>query len=70
MCHQENKAYLKADDATDVWKAYVDYLDEMVVDGFFNTINCSLKFLLSNTDSKPDVLPLFVAYLELQVCDC
>jgi dynein heavy chain len=48
----------KADKTSDIWKAYVDYVDEMVVDGFFNTIHCSLKFLLDNTDAKnhPDDL--------------
>ena len=40
----------------------------MVVDGFFNTIHCSLKFLLENTESK-DLGALFEAHLELQVPD-
>ena len=40
----------------------------MVVDGFFNTIHCSLKFLLENTEAK-DVEALFEAQLELQVPD-
>ena len=65
---QENKAYFKADASSDIWKAYVDNIDEMVIDGFFNTIHCSLKFMLGNTDAKAEVLPLFVAYLELMVC--
>jgi len=48
----------KGQSTSDIWKAYVDYVDEMVVDGFFNTIHCSLKFLLDNTDPKnsPDDL--------------
>lgn len=40
----------------------------MVVDGFFNTIHCSLKFLLDNTEAK-DIESLFEAQLELQVPD-
>ncbi len=57
----------KADASTDTWKAYVDYLDDMVVDGFFNCIHCSLHYLLENTDSKTCRLPLFEARMELQV---
>lgn len=55
---QKNLELFKAEKTSDIWKAYVDYVDEMVVDGFFNTIHCSLKFLLDNTDTKfnPDDL--------------
>ena len=58
--------YFKADANSDTWKAYVDYVDEMIVDGFFDTIRCSLKFLLDNTDPKNDINPLFESQLELQ----
>ena len=51
-----------------MWRAYVDYVDEMVVDGFFNTIHCSLKYLLENTESREAPNALFEAALELQVC--
>lgn len=27
----------------------MEYVDDMVIDGFFNAIECSLKFLLDNT---------------------
>ncbi|XP_062567134.1 dynein beta chain, ciliary-like [Saccostrea cucullata] len=64
---QKNLELFKADGNTDTWKAYVDYVDEMIVDGFFNTIHCSLKFLLDQTDSKNNPTPLFEAQLELQV---
>ena len=43
---QENLELFHASADTDIWKAYVDYVDEMVVDGFFSTIHCSLQFLL------------------------
>ena len=64
---QENLELFKADADLDTWKAYVDYVDEMVVDGFFNIIHCSLSFLLENTAAKLDIGPLFQAQLELQV---
>jgi len=67
MC-QQNLELLNANEDSDVWKAYVDYVDEIVVDGFFNTIMCSLKFMLENTDAKTTTEPLYEAVLELQVC--
>lgn len=64
---KENLDLFRADSSSDIWKAYVDYVDEMVVDGFFSTIHCSLKFLLDNTEGKTEQNPLFEAHLELQV---
>jgi len=58
---------LKAQASEEIWMAYVDYMDEIIVDGFFNTIQCSLRFLVDNTESKPAIEPLFEATLELQV---
>jgi len=58
---------LRAQDDSDMWMAYVDYVDEMVVDGFFTAIQCSLKFLLDNTSPRAEAAPLFEAVLELQV---
>ena len=65
---KQNCEQFKADENTDMWKAYVDYVDEMVVDGFFNTINCSLKYMLDHTEAKQKD-PLFEAKLELQAPD-
>ena len=47
--------------------AYIDYIDEMVVDSFFNIIQCSIKFLMENTTPRPEPEPLFEACLELNV---
>ena len=69
MC-QQNQEFFKADPSTDMWKAYVDYVDEMIVDGFFNTIHCSLQYMLNNTDVKLNPNPLYEARLELQVTVC
>lgn len=46
---QENLSLFAADPTSEVWEAYVDYVDEMILDGFFNAIECSLKYLLENT---------------------
>ena len=45
----------------------MDYVDEIVVDGFFNTILCSLKFMLENTEANTTTEPFYEAVLELQV---
>ena len=66
---KENLEHFKAEELSDYWKAYVEYLDEMVVDGFFACINCSVMYLLENTDTKNQVYPLFEARLELQAPD-
>ncbi|KAF7661538.1 hypothetical protein LDENG_00259550 [Lucifuga dentata] len=66
---KSNLQLLKADPSSEEWKAYVEYIDDMVIDGFFNSIECSLKFFLDNTDKKAVVDPLFRAQLVLKVPD-
>ncbi|XP_007433956.1 dynein heavy chain 9, axonemal, partial [Python bivittatus] len=64
---KENLRLFEADPSSDVWKAYLEHIDEIILDGFFNVIECSLKYLLENTDSKADHAPLFKIQLELSV---
>ncbi|NXY46192.1 DYH9 protein, partial [Ceuthmochares aereus] len=64
---KENQSLLLADPASDVWKVYVDYVDEIVLDGFFTAIECSLKYLLENTDPKAGLAPLFEVQLDLVI---
>ena len=65
---QENLALFKADEDSNIWRMYVDYIDEITVDGFFHIIHCSLQYFLENTDaSRPNQDVLFEAKLELQV---
>ncbi|NXE97433.1 DYH9 protein, partial [Menura novaehollandiae] len=66
---KENQSLLLADPASDAWKAYLDYVDEIVLDGFFTTIECSLKYLLENTDPKAGLAPLFEVQLDLVIPD-
>uniref|UniRef100_A0A8B9TAI3 Dynein heavy chain 9, axonemal n=1 Tax=Anas platyrhynchos TaxID=8839 RepID=A0A8B9TAI3_ANAPL len=66
---KENQSLLTADPASDVWKAYVDYVDEIVLDGFFTAIECSLKYLLENTDPKAGLAPVFEVQLDLVIPD-
>ncbi|XP_009867872.1 PREDICTED: dynein heavy chain 9, axonemal-like, partial [Apaloderma vittatum] len=66
---KENQSLLLADPASDVWKAYVDYLDEIVLDGFFTAIESSLKYLLENTDPEAGLAPLLEVQLDLVIPD-
>uniref|UniRef100_A0A803SSP5 Dynein axonemal heavy chain 17 n=1 Tax=Anolis carolinensis TaxID=28377 RepID=A0A803SSP5_ANOCA len=63
----ENLRLFAADPASDVWTAYLEHVDEMVLDGFFNVIERSLKYLLENTDPKAGLAPLFKVQLDLSV---
>ncbi|XP_068007846.1 dynein axonemal heavy chain 9-like [Melanerpes formicivorus] len=64
---KENQSLLLADPASDIWKAYVEYLDEIVLDGFYSATECSLKYLLDNTDPEAGLAPLFEVQLDLVV---
>lgn len=52
-----------------MWKDYLNYLDDGVVDGFYNSILCSLNYLFYNTDKSSDIQPLLECKLELQAPD-
>ncbi|CAF0714705.1 unnamed protein product [Brachionus calyciflorus] len=64
---KENKTLLKIEqEETDIWKAYTEYVDKIVLDGFHKIIQCSLIYFLKETDyvkTSPD--PLFEAQLKL-----
>jgi dynein heavy chain, axonemal len=49
------------------WKAYVEYVDEMITDGFYAIVQCDLEFLRQETDQKKHPEPLFQVLLEVQV---
>ncbi|KAL2077982.1 hypothetical protein ACEWY4_025667 [Coilia grayii] len=66
---QKNLELFNANPSSPEWRAYVDYIDEMVIDGFFNSIESSLKFFLDNTDLRSGLAPLFEAQLDLQPPD-
>uniref|UniRef100_A0AAQ5YU21 Dynein axonemal heavy chain 17 n=1 Tax=Amphiprion ocellaris TaxID=80972 RepID=A0AAQ5YU21_AMPOC len=68
---KRNEALFRAEPSSDEWKAYVEYIDDMIIDGFFSSIECSLKFFLDNTGEHQNatVAPLFEAQLDLKVPD-
>ncbi|XP_066120408.1 dynein axonemal heavy chain 9 [Saccopteryx bilineata] len=63
---QENLGLFSADPTSNIWKTYVDYIDDMLLDGFFLAIECSLKYLLENTECKTGLNPIFEAQLSLE----
>ncbi|XP_057215442.1 dynein heavy chain 9, axonemal [Triplophysa rosa] len=67
MLLKENLSLFKADSSSAQWCSYVDYVDEMLIDGYFSGIESSLKFFLENTDQRPGLAPLFEVQLHLQV---
>ncbi|XP_007946239.1 dynein axonemal heavy chain 9 [Orycteropus afer afer] len=60
---QENLGLFSADPTSLTWKTYVSYIDDMLLDGFFLAIECSLKYLLENTENKAGITPIFEAQL-------
>ncbi|KAF5902959.1 dynein heavy chain 9, axonemal, partial [Clarias magur] len=65
---KENLTLFQADRSSAEWKSYVEYIDEMVIDGFFNSIESTLKFFLDNTaDETPGLAPLFEVHLNLEI---
>ena len=62
----ENLKLFGGQEDSDTWKSYLDYLDEIIVDGLFECVLCSLNFLLFNTDLTKDIAPFMLVKLELQ----
>ncbi|NWQ91943.1 DYH17 protein, partial [Burhinus bistriatus] len=64
---EENADLFKADKSSQIWLDYVEYIDAIVLDGFFRLVHKSLQLLLSNMASDADLAPLFEVRMEL--CD-
>lgn len=62
---QENLALFNADPASHSWRSYLDYVDEMVVEGLFGFISHSLQFFSDIMESWPIQAPLFETRLVL-----
>ena len=61
----ENLAHFKADEGSAEWAAYRQYVDAMIVEGFYEAIKTSLEYLRANM--SPGVAPFFNAELELEL---
>lgn len=58
-------ALFNADPASHSWRSYLEYVDEMVVEGLFSYISHSLQFFADNMESWPNQAPLFETRLVL-----
>ncbi len=67
---KENLEYFKADPESDTWHRYIEFIDEIVLDGLFNCVQCSMQYILDNTvEDKAGMPPLLEVKLELQSPD-
>ncbi|KAI5932507.1 Dynein heavy chain 9, axonemal [Manis javanica] len=64
---QENLGLFSADPASNIWKTHIKYIDDMLLDGLFLAIECSLKYLLENTECRAGLTPIFEAQLSLAI---
>ncbi|CBY35492.1 unnamed protein product, partial [Oikopleura dioica] len=63
----ENVGFFKATESSTEWEAYKEYIDEMVIEGLFNSIITSLEFMQDNMCAE--VSPFFASELELRSPD-
>ncbi|KAG9349499.1 hypothetical protein JZ751_027944, partial [Albula glossodonta] len=66
---QENQTLLGADPDSSEWRAYTEYVDCMVLQGFISAIRCSLQYFIENTDPTLKITPLFEVQLVLNGSD-
>ncbi|NWR46185.1 DYH17 protein, partial [Regulus satrapa] len=62
---KENADLFKADLSSRIWRAYVTYIDKIVLDGLCRLIHRTLQLLLTNMDPEAQVSPLFEVLMEL-----
>ena len=64
---RENLDYFQAEEDSEHWKNYINYLDDVILDGLFECVQCSLLYFKANTDKEKQMPSLMTAKLELQV---
>ncbi|XP_052595155.1 dynein axonemal heavy chain 11 isoform X2 [Peromyscus californicus insignis] len=62
---EENRKLFRADPSLDSWKIYVEFIDDIVVEGFFQAILHDLDFFLMNTERQLKPAPFFQAQMFL-----
>ncbi|XP_070583565.1 dynein axonemal heavy chain 11 isoform X3 [Erythrolamprus reginae] len=65
----ENLKLLKADPDSDSWKIYLEFVDDIIADGFFNAIKYNLNFFLEDTEKALKPAPLFQVQMILSAVD-
>lgn len=54
-----------ADDDSEAWRQYVEYVDKMLVEGFFSAVTHSLEFFVMNMEGSVRQAPLLEAQMVL-----
>ncbi len=54
-----------ADSSSAAWKGYLEYVDDMAVEGFFSAVSTSLEFFIENMEGSVRQAPLFEAQMLL-----
>ncbi|KAF4019994.1 hypothetical protein G4228_011768 [Cervus hanglu yarkandensis] len=62
---EENRKLFRANPSLDAWKIYVEFIDDIVVEGFFQAIMHDLDFFLKNTEKQLKPAPFFQAQMIL-----
>ncbi|KAI4543842.1 hypothetical protein MG293_006636 [Ovis ammon polii] len=62
---EENRKLFRASPSLDAWKIYVEFIDDIVVEGFFQAIMHDLDFFLKNTEKQLKPAPFFQAHMIL-----
>uniref|UniRef100_A0A8B9HXB2 Dynein, axonemal, heavy chain 11 n=1 Tax=Astyanax mexicanus TaxID=7994 RepID=A0A8B9HXB2_ASTMX len=62
---RENQLLFGAVDGVDGWREYVEYVDEMVVEGLFGAVSHSLQFFVDNMEESVRSAPLLEVQMEL-----
>merc|ERR1719359_1865824 len=67
---KDSSESLKVSKVAPTWKAYVDFVNNMVIEGFVSAIAVSLQYLCEILDpliiARHEMLPLFDVKIELQ----
>ena len=66
---EQCRQYFKADDLSEAWQKYLEYIDELVVDGLLKTMAASIGYFLDETDPTLTQGVLFEVRLELSEPD-
>ena len=67
LLKQENKKLFRANEDSQSWKEYIDYIDDKVMEGFFNVVRVSLEFLTNNMHAEVRI-PLKVIFWSIFTC--
>ncbi|KAH0627401.1 hypothetical protein JD844_003041 [Phrynosoma platyrhinos] len=69
MLVKENFMLFEADPDSDSWKIYLEFIDDIIIDGFFNAIMYNLNFFLENTEEILKPAPLFQVQMILSTLE-